>query len=140
VTNIIDTTLSTIRNRQNPELTTLHFTSGANGPVGTPGKTGQKPVNLPQLDYFTPVGTIRPKTETSLAEREETTVAVPGTGLMNSTVAGNSTPGKIPGIPGINNAEVSNPQEGNIDFDRLTDRVYRMLESKITMEKEMRGW
>jgi hypothetical protein len=140
LTKRMDTTLRTLQNRQSSELTTLHFTSGTNGASGTPGKTGPKPVNLPQLDYFTPVGTIQPKTESSLAEREETTVSTHRTGLMGNTVTDHSAAGKIPAIPGIDSAAVSGPQEGTIDFDRLTDRVYRMLESKITMEKEMRGW
>ena len=142
VTKRMEATLSTLQGRQNSELTTLHLTSGTNGPGGTPGKTGPKPPTPPQLDYFAPVGTIQPKTETSLAEREETTVAPPGTGLMSRTVTDNSTPGRIPAIPGINSAAVSHPQEGSMDFDidRLTDRVYRTLENKIRMEKEMRGW
>jgi len=140
VTKRMETTLSTIRNSQNYALTTLHVTSRTSEAKGTPGKAGPKPPTPPQLDYFTPVGTFQPKTETSLAEREDTTVTSPGAGSISSRITDNQISGKIPAIPGINSAAVSNPQEGSIDFDRLTDRVYRMLESKITMEKEMRGW
>lgn len=31
-------------------------------------------------------------------------------------------------------------QQQNVDLDRLTDQVYRLLERKIRIEKEMRGW
>jgi hypothetical protein len=140
VTKRIETTLSILQDRQNSELTTLHITGRTSGPGGTAGKTGPKPPTPPQLDYFTPVGTIQPKTAASLTEREETTVTTPGTGLMSRTVTDNSTPGRIPPIPGINSAAVSHLQEGSIDFDRLTDRVYRTLESKIRMERNRRGW
>jgi hypothetical protein len=89
------------------------------------------PVSLPSLTYFRPIKTHAPEREPSrLADDDIKKTAF--------------TRDRINGIQGENisrtygSPAVSRQQD--IDLNQLTDQVYRLLERKIKIEKEMRGW
>jgi hypothetical protein len=123
----------TSNNRQKTGITTIHH------PTVNTAAARTIPTNTPQLDYFNPVGTIQRDLETSLAQMGKN--AAPH--MEEETVYQNKITG--PEIPVNQNIHapghgISHQPPANTDLDRLTDRVYRMLEDKIRIEKEMRGW
>jgi hypothetical protein len=111
-------------------------TAGLSFKKSLDGEEGISKMNrhAPLLEYFIPHQAFVKDRNQSLEETGK-----PGFPAMDARdkITGEHAFGNhgSPGITGI-----SQQQGPNIDIDQLTDRVYRVLEDKIRMEKEMRGW
>ncbi len=95
------------------------------------------PTTTPPLDYFNPAGLTQRELKTCLKEMGDK--SVPPMGQEMEKVAAKKIPSSRgtdgPGILGV-----SRQHQANINLNLLTDQVYQMLETRLRMERERRGW
>ena len=99
--------------------------------------TTAAPTTTPTLDYFNPAGLTQRELKTCLKEMGDK--SVPPMGQEMEKVAAKKIPSSRgtdgPGILGV-----SRQHQANINLNLLTDQVYQMLETRLRMERERRGW
>lgn len=87
---------------------------------------------VPEIRYFNPMRQVEKNVKQSLAALEQTGQSIKRTVDREDQVnlANERAPGRqLPVFPKV-----------DINMNRLTDQVYRLLERKIKAEKERRGW